>query len=114
MAMDPMAITNEAVAFLLTFLVATPVVLFGSRVIPDGYRLTPPGAVAVVGVGIFTAGIVDTLFGGLPVIGVALSPLVWALVVKHLGRTQWLGGLLLGGAAWGVSVFAHQLAFNLS
>jgi hypothetical protein len=114
MAMDPMATINEGVALLVTFLVATPVVLYGSRIIPDGHQLTPPGSIAVVGVGVFTAGIVDTLFGGVPVIGVLLSPLIWALVVKHLARTEWLGGLLLGGAAWGVSVFAHQLAFNLS
>jgi hypothetical protein len=114
MVMDPMATINEGVALLLTFLVATPVVFFGSQVIPDGQQLTPPGAIAVVGVGVFTAGIVDTLFGGLPVVGVALSPLVWTLVLKHLARTEWFGGLLLGGAAWGVSVFAHQLAFNLS
>jgi hypothetical protein len=112
--MDPMATINQGVALFITFLVATPVVYFGSQIIPDGQRLTPPGGVAVVGVGVFTAGIVDTLFGGLPVVGVAVSPLIWALVVKHLARTKWLGGLLLGGAAWGVSVFAHQLAFNLS
>ncbi|MWG33029.1 hypothetical protein [Halomarina oriensis] len=97
-----MLLLDLFVGLLVSTLLTGPVVYVGLAV-RTGTAVTYGYAVAVALLALVLGGLTTVLLGWLPVVGVVLSPLVWAGTVRSLTRAEWPMALFVGFVAWALA-----------
>ncbi|MFD1512788.1 hypothetical protein [Halomarina rubra] len=97
-----MFLVDLLVGLLVSVLLTGPAVYVGLAV-RTGTAVTYAYAVGVALVALVLGGLTTLVFGWLPVVGVVLSPLVWAGTVRALTRAEWPLALLVGFVTWALA-----------
>lgn len=110
-----MSLLIAAILGVVAVLVVTaPGIYFGlsylavEQVTSHEQAVTPYRAIAIAVLGTFVWAIIHVFFGWIPVIGLALPPLAWIVIVKRYTPTDWPAAVVVGLLAWIPSGLAYR------